>query len=43
MSSAILVALISLVGMIIGALFTYWSAKRRERETEWRKEKFAQY
>ena len=43
METALAVALVGLIGTLVGALFTYWSTKRREREAEWRKEKLVHY
>ncbi|GAB1261814.1 hypothetical protein [Aurantivibrio plasticivorans] len=43
MSTNILVAIISGSVAIIVAAFSYWSAKEREREAEWRKEKLGHY
>jgi hypothetical protein len=41
--TAIVTALIALVGSIVAAIFTYWSTKSRERAAEWRKEKLSYY
>ncbi len=43
METAIVTALIALLGSIFAAVLTYWFAKQREREAEWRKEKLAYY
>lgn len=43
METAIVTALIALLGSIFVAVLTYWFAKQREREAEWRKEKLAHY
>jgi hypothetical protein len=42
-NSAILAALIGLIGSVIAVALTYWTTKRREREAEWRKEKLSYY
>lgn len=43
METAIVTALIALLGSITVAAITYWSTKSREREAEWRKEKLVYY
>lgn len=43
MNTAIITAVIGLIGSLVLAALTYWSTKRREREAEWRKEKLAYY
>jgi uncharacterized membrane protein len=43
MTTAVLTALIGLIGSFLVAAFTYWATKRRERDTEWRKEKLIYY
>lgn len=43
METAIFTALIALLSSILVAVLTYWFAKHREREAEWRKEKLAHY
>ena len=43
METAIITSLIALIGSVLVAVLTYWSAKQREREAEWRKEKLAYY
>jgi hypothetical protein len=42
-TSALVTALIGLIGSVFVAAVTYWTTKRREREAEWRKEKLAYY
>jgi hypothetical protein len=43
MDTGVIVAAISALTAIAVAAFTYLTTKEREREAEWRKEKFAQY
>jgi hypothetical protein len=43
MNSAVVVAVIGLVGSVVAGAITYWSTKLREREAEWRKEKLSYY
>jgi hypothetical protein len=43
MSAAFITAIIGFFGSFAVASLTYWFTKRRERETEWRKEKLAYY
>lgn len=43
MDTAIITALIALLGSLLVAVVTYWFTKKREREAEWRKEKLAYY
>jgi len=41
--TAALASLITFIGSVLVAAFTYWSTKRREQEAEWRKEKLGYY
>ncbi len=43
MSATVITAIVGAFGSLAVAFLTYWSAKRREREAEWRKEKLAYY
>lgn len=43
METAILTALIAVLGGVVAAAASYWFTKRREREADWRKEKLAHY
>lgn len=43
METAIVTALIALIGSVLVAILTYRTTKQREREAEWRKEKLAYY
>lgn len=43
MDTALLSALIALLGSLLVATATYWFTKQREREAEWRKEKLSHY
>lgn len=43
MTATVVAAFIGLIGSLVVATVTYWLAKQREREAEWRKEKLAYY
>ncbi|HCI12734.1 MAG: hypothetical protein A2063_02720 [Gallionellales bacterium GWA2_60_142] len=43
MSATLITAIVGGFVSLAVAFLTYWSAKRREREAEWRKEKLAYY
>ena|SRR5712692_6630100 len=43
MNATIIISVISALTAIIVAAITYYTTKYREREAEWRKEKFSQY
>lgn len=43
MNATIVVATISALAAILVAAFTFWTTKNKEREAEWRKEKFLHY
>lgn len=43
MNPTIIVAIISALAAIVVAAATFWATKSREREAEWRKEKFFHY
>lgn len=43
MDTSILVSLVGLLGTVAAAVLTYWTTKKRERDSEWRKEKLIYY
>lgn len=43
MDTPILVSLVGLLGTVVAAALTYWTTKKRERDSEWRKEKLIYY
>jgi len=43
MSTGVIPSILGLIGSLLAAVVTYWFAKKREREAEWRKEKLAHY
>jgi hypothetical protein len=43
MTAALLTSALGIIGSLLLAAFIYWSAKRRDTEAEWRKEKLTYY
>jgi len=43
MNATVITAIVGIIGSLSVGFLTYWSAKSREREAEWRKEKLAYY